>query len=193
MDDAPAPTDALAIRREIDLDADLDELWALVSSPAGWQSWMVDRADFPTSGPDQRQLGESRPIDRQLDDRQLDDAQLGAGVFETVDEFGAGETLLRPGATGVVIDDGRRRRVLVEEIVESSRVTFTWWGEDEGDAPSRVTITIGSGVDGRRRLQVVERPIRVVPQASLTLPDGLRWDVRLTCAAICLSAFSVRV
>lgn len=32
------------IRREIDIDLPADDLWALVSTPAGWQNWLVDEA-----------------------------------------------------------------------------------------------------------------------------------------------------
>ena len=163
---ATAPSDALAIRRQIDLDAELDEVWALISSPDGWSSWMVDGAEF-TGTPS---------------------ATRDTAGTPDADEYG-----FEPGETGTVIDDGRRRHVLIDEIVESSRVTFTWWSDDEGDAPSQVTISIGRGDDDRRRLQIVERPIQVAPQARVALPAGLRWDVRMTRAAICLSAFPVRV
>ncbi|MEY2416445.1 MAG: hypothetical protein QOH53_1779, partial [Ilumatobacteraceae bacterium] len=37
--------DHLAIERITDLDMDVDQLWSLISTPAGWKSWLVDDAD----------------------------------------------------------------------------------------------------------------------------------------------------
>jgi uncharacterized protein YndB with AHSA1/START domain len=37
--------DDLAIERSTDLDMDVDQLWSLISTPAGWKSWLVDDAD----------------------------------------------------------------------------------------------------------------------------------------------------
>ena len=34
-----------AIERTTDLDLDVDELWALISTKEGWSSWLVDDAD----------------------------------------------------------------------------------------------------------------------------------------------------
>jgi hypothetical protein len=41
-DDLPA----LAIERTTDLDMDVDRLWSLISTSAGWKSWLVDDADL---------------------------------------------------------------------------------------------------------------------------------------------------
>ncbi len=41
----PAPHD-LTIQRSTDLDLDIDELWALVSTAEGWASWLVDDANI---------------------------------------------------------------------------------------------------------------------------------------------------
>jgi hypothetical protein len=44
----PAPED-LTIQRSADLELDVNELWALVSTAQGWASWLVDDADLDIS------------------------------------------------------------------------------------------------------------------------------------------------
>ena len=34
------------IERSTDLDMDVDELWQLISTAAGWREWLVDEADI---------------------------------------------------------------------------------------------------------------------------------------------------
>lgn len=43
--------DDFTIQRTTDLDLHVDELWTLVSTAAGWESWLVDGADI-TVAPD---------------------------------------------------------------------------------------------------------------------------------------------
>ena len=38
--------DDLIIERTADLEMDADQLWELISSAAGWRSWLVDEADI---------------------------------------------------------------------------------------------------------------------------------------------------
>ena len=44
LTDMPQPDD-LSIERTTELDLDVDELWALISSAQGWSSWLVDQAE----------------------------------------------------------------------------------------------------------------------------------------------------
>jgi uncharacterized protein YndB with AHSA1/START domain len=44
----PATQDLL-IQRSTELDLDVDELWALISTAQGWASWLVDDADITIS------------------------------------------------------------------------------------------------------------------------------------------------
>lgn len=36
---------------------------------------------------------------------------------------------VRPGGVGRLVEDGEVRRVVVEDVVEGERLTFTWWAE----------------------------------------------------------------
>ena len=38
--------DDLSIERTTDLDLDVSELWALISTADGWSAWLVDEADL---------------------------------------------------------------------------------------------------------------------------------------------------
>jgi uncharacterized protein YndB with AHSA1/START domain len=44
MTDMSQPED-LSIERTTDLDLDVDELWALISTAEGWSSWLVDETE----------------------------------------------------------------------------------------------------------------------------------------------------
>lgn len=41
-----SPPEDLSIERTTDLDLDVDELWALISTTEGWSSWLVDDAQI---------------------------------------------------------------------------------------------------------------------------------------------------
>ena len=41
-----SPPEDLSIQRTTELDLDLDELWALISTAEGWSSWLVDDAQI---------------------------------------------------------------------------------------------------------------------------------------------------
>jgi uncharacterized protein YndB with AHSA1/START domain len=61
---------------------------------------------------------------------------------------------LRPGGTGVVVDDGITRRVRVETVEHGRGWSFRWQVDDEPE--SHVTFAIATSDDGGSRLTITE-------------------------------------
>ena len=98
-----------------------------------------------------------------------------------------------PGGTGRVVDDGVVRLVQVDEVDEGRQLVFRWWDETVRDGgASRVVITLlpGEG-DGPTRVRVREVAMqRSLPSAGVWA-RALRWEVRLACLTLLLSAFAL--
>ncbi len=81
------------------------------------------------------------------------------------------ELELRPGGAGVFRwGDGTERAATVEEVEEKRRFTFTW--EEEGEAPTRVEITLDDADDGTE-VTVVESPAPEALHASADWSWGI--------------------
>jgi uncharacterized protein YndB with AHSA1/START domain len=111
----------------------------------------------------------------------------------------SGELPLEPGAVGHLVEDGRGRTAVVEEVEDGRRLVYRWWDDDAPpvlevvsgpDGPgsvggpagaSRVEITL-VGVDGGTRVVVREWAIAPTLDArGVVVPvDGLGWDRRFT-------------
>lgn len=94
-----------------------------------------------------------------------------------------------PGAAGRVVDqDGTRRRLVVDDVVDGLRLSWRWWieGDDDGEV-SRVEISLAPVVGGTE-VRVVET---IVPQARAVA--GEAWSHRLLhLEALLLIAAAVR-
>ncbi len=90
------------------------------------------------------------------------------------------ELEVRPGGRGTVVDDGERRRVVIDEVVDGQRLSFTWWPElDDTARPGRCVAGAPTHVelevvplDGGSRLIIRE-----------TVPLASRWAMRLALVA----------
>jgi uncharacterized protein YndB with AHSA1/START domain len=125
-------------------------------------------------------------LDTSVDDlwtRVSDPEQLATWLGDSVDLD------LRPGGTGVVVDDGVVRHVLVEEISASQRLSFTWWEPGDPSSASRVVFAVGSNADGGSRLTITETlhdpAPRVVARAAA---KKMRWEVRALSLWACVVA-----
>jgi uncharacterized protein YndB with AHSA1/START domain len=98
----------------------------------------------------------------------------------------AADVRLLAGATGVVVDDGVERSVLVQEIVDGRSVTFHWSETGHGDDLSRVTLEIVERADGRHRLRITEQWLAAGACAECPLRSAERWDLRA--CVLCLAA-----
>ncbi len=69
---------------------------------------------------------------------------------------------VRPGGTGLVIDDGETREVRVDTVDDGRRLSFRWWPEGDEDMASRVDLI------------VIPRPpgSRLVVRETLPVPTG---------------------
>lgn len=70
---------------------------------------------------------------------------------------------VRPGATGVVVEDGVRRPVEIEEVDDGRRLAYRWNDPERG--PSLVELTLTPEGEQRTRLVVVELPATMLEQA----------------------------
>ena len=122
---------------------------------------------------------------------------LDAPPEEVWDAFGAPETWLadagslplEPGAEGHLVEDGRSRTAVVEEVAPGERLVYRWWDDDapglrDGlgqpeDGASRVEITL-LGVDGGTRVTVREWAITSVLDARGVVVAGDAWGSRFT-------------
>jgi uncharacterized protein YndB with AHSA1/START domain len=105
----------------------------------------------------------------------------------------AGTLPLEPGAVGHLVEDGRSRTAVVEEVEPGRRVVFRWWDDVPAADASRVEVTLIGGPDGGCRVTVREWAIAAVLDASgVALPDGdLAWDRRMTWLSFEASARSL--
>jgi len=141
-----------AVERHVTLEADLDEVWELLTRPDDLAGW------------------------------------LGSEVI--LDPT--------PGAAGLVVDDdGTRRRLTVDEVVEGRRLSWRWWvdGDDDGVA-SQVEITLTPAGSGTR-VDVVELPLTAPTTARASAQAGASagaaWSHRLLhLEALLLLAAAVR-
>ena len=130
-------------------------------------------------------------LDASLEDvwRSLTDpTDLAAWLGDEVD------LTVAPGGTGRVVDDGVVRRVQVDEVDAGRSLAFRWWDQDEGEAgASRVVITLLPGAgDGPTRLHVREVALhRTATSAGAVWAGSLRWEVRLACLTLLLSAYAL--
>jgi uncharacterized protein YndB with AHSA1/START domain len=91
-----------------------------------------------------------------------------------------------PGASGVVVDDGVERAVLVHEVIDRRAVTFHWSEVGRADDVSRVTLEIVETADGRRAIKVTEQWLAPSACAECPLRAEARWDLRA--CVLCLTA-----
>lgn len=89
----------------------------------------------------------------------------------------AGAPGVRPGSTGVVVDDGERRHVHVRTVEEGERVTFDWWTDDDVSR-SHVELEIVHEGD-RTGLRITETFASAMVDASIAKDHEARWSVRL--------------
>jgi uncharacterized protein YndB with AHSA1/START domain len=90
----------------------------------------------------------------------------------------AGTVDVKPGAGGVVIEDGERRDVRVHTVEHGRRITFEWWTEDE-----RSEVAFEVVPDGERTgLRITETFACAVTAARASTA----WDVRLL--VLCLGS-----
>ena len=88
-----------------------------------------------------------------------DEAQLATWLGDEL------ELEVRPGGSGRIVDDGEVRRVVVEDLVDGERLSFTWWTEH---------------VDQRRPGATVAGPPTRVEFVVLPTDTGSRLSVRET-------------
>ncbi|MFN8021566.1 MAG: SRPBCC domain-containing protein [Acidimicrobiales bacterium] len=86
-----------------------------------------------------------------------------------------GQLVLRPGADGVVVDDGTTRHVHVHTIEHGERVTFDWWADDEHADRSHVELEVVRDGD-RTGLRVTET---FACAGTASARAEVSWDVRL--------------
>jgi uncharacterized protein YndB with AHSA1/START domain len=84
-----------------------------------------------------------------------------------------------PGGGGDVVDDGERRDVRIDDVVDGERVAFTWWPAGQPGSASSVELRIVTAVPATV-LEIVETfPARSTVAASVAT---VRWSVRALCA-----------
>ncbi len=95
------------------------------------------------------------------------------------------DVAVRPGASGTVDEQGRRRTVVVDDVAEG-RVAFTWWPEGDEDRASTVELVVAPATTGST-LRITER-FTASASASTVAAAGIAWDVRtlLLVLASCL-------
>jgi len=123
---------------------------------------------------DERQESIIREVELDLAPEQMWDAitdrdQLQQWLGETVDID------IRPGATGIVVDDEIRRHVVVERVDYGRSWSFRWRPEDAGTL-SRVTFEVIPVRHGHSRLTITETLV-----ASASARHQLRWEARIAC------------
>jgi uncharacterized protein YndB with AHSA1/START domain len=101
-----------------------------------------------------------------ITDREVLEAWLG----DTVDID------LRPGGSGVVVDDGVTRRVTVSTFEPGRGWAFDWSVDDEPE--SRVTFAISTTATGGSELTITET-FAAGATASATSASAMRWDLCL--------------
>jgi uncharacterized protein YndB with AHSA1/START domain len=86
---------------------------------------------------------------------------------------------LEPGAVGHLVEDGRSRTAIVEEVEDGRRLVYRWWDDAAADDASRVEITL-TDADGGTRVVVREWAITSVLDARGTVLPLDDWDRRFT-------------
>lgn len=95
---------------------------------------------------------------------------------------------IEPGASGVVVEGGIVRRLVVTEIEEGRSIGFVWWDESAPEGASAVTIAIASPQSGddastvtvtERRAGGVVASMGMASVAELTASADGAWDRRL--------------
>jgi uncharacterized protein YndB with AHSA1/START domain len=94
---------------------------------------------------------------------------------------------LEAGGVGHLVEDGRSRTAVVEEVEDGRRLVYRWW-DDDGSDVSRVEITL-VGTDTGTGTRVVVRESALAPSAArasaASVPRRERaWDLRLLCLAL---------
>jgi uncharacterized protein YndB with AHSA1/START domain len=106
-----------------------------------------------------------------------DPEELGRWIADDV------ELDIVPGGSGWMVEDGRVRRVVVDEVVPDHGLTLRWWDEEGGSSTaSQVVLTVLPAGGGTR---LVVRETALVPAARLA--GGSRWDIRVGCLAFLLA------
>jgi hypothetical protein len=90
------------------------------------------------------------------------------------------------GASGVVLDDGVERSVVVGELIDGHSVSFHWSEVGRSDDLSRVTLEIVETATGRRAIKVTEQWLAPSACVDCPLRAADRWDLRA--CVLCLSA-----
>src|SRR5689334_3639047 len=82
---------------------------------------------------------------------------------------------LEEGAEGHLVEDGRSRTAVVEEVDPGRRLVYRWWDDEALDDVSRVEITLTGRADGGTRIIVREWAIAPVLDARGVVlgTDGL--------------------
>ena len=91
---------------------------------------------------------------------------------------------IRPGGTGVVVDDDVARTVAVDEVDLGRRWSFHWRSPDDA-APSLVTFEIAPRDDGGSTLTITET-LAVRAHAG----NRLAWEARVACLWAYTMAFA---
>jgi uncharacterized protein YndB with AHSA1/START domain len=91
---------------------------------------------------------------------------------------------IRPGGTGVVVDDDVARTVTVDEVDLGRRWSFHWRSPDNS-APSLVTFEIAPRDDGGSTLTITET-LTVRARAD----NPLAWEARVACLWAYTMAFA---
>jgi len=96
-----------------------------------------------------------------ISDRELLEQWLGDRV----------EVELVPGSTGVIVDDGVSRTVVIDHVEVGSSWSFRW--SVDGEPESVVTIAIGEPLESGTRLTITE----ALSAEASAAGHGFRWDV----------------
>jgi uncharacterized protein YndB with AHSA1/START domain len=115
--------------------------------------------------------------------------ELDAAPDEVWDALAAPDTWLadegtlplEEGAVGHLVEDGRSRTAVVEEVDPGRRLVYRWWDDDAPEDASRVEVTL-VGVGSGTRVAVRETAITTVLDArGIALTGGpADWDRRMT-------------
>ena len=129
-------------------------------------------------------------ITRDLDlDLELDEAWDAITERDALEAW-LGERVeidLRPGGTGVVLDDGIERNLVVEHVDDGRGWSFRW---QSPDAPaSTVTFTIAPRDTGGSRLTITET-LSASSSATARADATLVWETRVACLWMFTMAFA---
>lgn len=80
---------------------------------------------------------------------------------------------VRPGGTGLVVDDGETREVRVDTVDDGRRLSFRWWPEGDEDMASRVDLIVIPRPPGSRLVVRETLPLPVATAGRATAPQAL--------------------